>query len=156
MTPPSPRHGGLAAGTYRVLHLDRRRLALLGAAVAFLVIAVVFALLALFHATAGTSVGQKVPAVITQTGHVLVTPSGASAGASVVPVATPFTVTMTAYIAVPPTGGGFDLGAAESLASALGTVVAAGCALVALRPQRRVPPPAPAAATDAPASTPGS
>jgi hypothetical protein len=43
MTPPAPVHDVRIAGTQRVVHLDRRRLVLLGLATAFLVIAVLFA-----------------------------------------------------------------------------------------------------------------
>jgi hypothetical protein len=153
MTPPSPVHDVRVLGTHRVVHLDRRRLVLLWTAGAFLVIAVVFAVLALFPATAPAHKASLVPSLMPVTITTLVSPP-AAAGSTVAPTPIPVTVTMTAttYVAGPPAAGGFGLGAAESLASALGTVVAAAAAVIALRPQRRTPPPA-AAATDAPAGT---
>jgi hypothetical protein len=160
MTPPPPVRDGLLTGAHRVLHLDRRRLVLLGSAGVFLVVAVVFGALAFTRsATAQPASGvvRVVPVTITTT--MTVPPPSPSPGSTPVPSSSPapatvvVTVTTTQTVAEKQPGGGVNVGAVESGASTLGTVVAAACAVIALRPQRRTPPPA--AAAGAPAGSPG-
>ncbi|HEY6296818.1 MAG TPA: hypothetical protein VIX15_14245 [Streptosporangiaceae bacterium] len=161
MTPPSPSHEGTSMGRSLHLHIDRRRMIVLGTAGAFLVIAIVFGGLAYFQ-TSPTSGSSNVSATLTAT--YTVTPPAASspaAGETTPPgpvTSAVVTVTSTRIVSVPQASAGSSLGAIESGASTLSTVVAAACAVIALRPhgRRRPPaPPAPAAAADAPASTPG-
>ena len=126
---------------------------LLGAAVVFLGIAIVFGILAYFRITpqsSRTTVGVH-SVVITMT--MSVTPPSATQSSSVAsataPVPSPMVVTVTAtrMVAVPvPSASGSSLGAIETLMSTLGTVVAAACAVIALRPQGRARQPAPAGA----------
>jgi hypothetical protein len=137
----------------------------LGTAGAFLVIAIVFGALAYFQ-TSPTSAGtSNISATLTAT--YTVSPPAASspaAGETTPPgpaTSAVVTVTSTKIVSVPQASAGSSLGAIESGASTLSTVVAAACAVIALRPhgRRRPPappvPPAPAAAADAPAGTPG-
>jgi len=130
---------------------------LLGAAGGFLIIAVVFGALAYFRAAPGPSGATHISVPFTST--VTMTPSPISSPAAgetsvTVPSAAVVTVTSTRIVSVPQASAGSDLGAIESGASTLGTVVAAGCAVIALRPQGRGRPSATAAAAaDAPAST---
>jgi hypothetical protein len=146
----------------RSLHLDRRRTVVLCVAGGFVVIAVVFGALAYFQPTPKSAGVKHISVPFTNT--VIVPPASITspaAGETITPSVAPpavVTVTSTRIISVPQASAGSDLGAIESGASTLATVVAAGCAVIALRPQRRgVPPapPAPAAAADAPASTQG-
>jgi hypothetical protein len=133
---------------------------LLGAAGVFIGIAVVFGVLAYFSAgpQTGSAGNGAVPATLTDT--MTLTPPAPSASASSAPApATPavVTVTSTQIVAVPAPPSGSGIASIEALASTLGTVVAAACAVIALRPQGRglpTAPPAPAAAADPPASTP--
>jgi hypothetical protein len=135
------------------LHLDRRRIAVLACAGVFLVIAVVFGLLAYFRVTPQTISGSHASVPVTVTGTVTPTPNP-NTGGSPAPAAA-VTVTQTVVVAVPPSSGGSTIGSLESLAGALSGVVAAACAVIALRPRGRGrPPTAAAAAADAPASTP--
>jgi hypothetical protein len=151
------------------LHIDRRRMVVLGSAGAFLVIAIVFGALAYFQTapTPGGSTNISVPVTDTYTASVtpsvsvpVITPSSGSEPASTslpVPTSVVVTVTSTRIVSVRQAAAGSSLGAIESGASTLSTVVAAACAVVALRPRgRRAPPtpPASAAAADAPANAP--
>jgi hypothetical protein len=151
------------------LHIDRRRMVVLGAGGAFLVIAIVFGALAYFQTipTPGGFKNVSVPATATYTASVtpsvsipVSTPVGGTEPASTsvpIPTSVVVTVTSTRIVSVPQASAGSSLGAIESGASTLSTVVAAACAVVALRPRgRRAPPtpPASAAATDAPANAP--
>jgi hypothetical protein len=143
------------------LHLDRRRLVLLGSAGVFLVAAVVFGALAFTRSTTAqpaSNVVKVVPVTITTT--MTVPPPSPSPGSTPVPSASPAPTTVVVTVTTTQTvaethSGGVNVGAVESGASTLGTVVAAACAVIALRPQRRTPPAAAAAAADAPVSSPG-
>ena len=128
---------------------------LLGSAAVFLGIAVVFGVLAYFrvapqsgghHSTAVSSVVVTMTMSVTPPGATS-TPSAVTTSDVAVPPPSVITVTATRMVAVPaPSASGSSLGAIETLASTLGTVVAAACAVVALRPQGRARQPAPAAA----------
>jgi hypothetical protein len=134
----------------------------LGAAGAFLGIAIVFGALAYFRTTPPADV-KHISVPVTNTYTTLVTPPLSSPAAGVTNVPSPITavvtVTSTRIVDVPQASAGSDFGAIESGASTLATVVAAACAVIALRPQGRgrpLAPPTPpaAAAADAPAGTP--
>jgi hypothetical protein len=142
------------------LHIDRRRMVVLGGAGAFLVIAIVFGALAYFQ-TIPTPRGSQNVSVPVTTAVTLTPPAATSTagGATGPPVAsTPAVVTITATrtVSMHQASAGSSLGAIESGASTLSTVVAASCAVIALRPRGRGRPPSPPApaAADAPASTP--
>jgi hypothetical protein len=105
---------------------------LLSVAAVFLGLAIVFGLLAFFRATTQPTNGQTVPSPV----PVTVTPP--VGGTSGVNGPTPV-ITMTVYVDMPPTSGS-GLAGAEALASTLGTVIAAICAVIALRPQGRARP----------------
>jgi hypothetical protein len=146
----------------RSLHLDRRRIVVLGAAGAFIVIAIVFGALAYFQPASQPSGVAHVSATVTNIVTVSPSPESSPAGGETITPPAPaavVTVTSTKIISVPQASTGSDVGAIESGASTLATVVAAGCAVIALRPQRRGVPSAPpvtaAAAADAAPSTPG-
>jgi hypothetical protein len=114
---------------------------LLGVAAVFLGLAIVFGAIAFFRITAQPASGQPVSSPMTFT----VTPS--AAGTSGVAAPTP-AVTLTTYIEMPPSGGGSDVGAIETAASTLASVVAAVCAVIVLRPPAKA---RPAAAAPPPA-----
>jgi len=134
----------------------------LGVAGGFLGIAIVFGGLAYFQTvpTPGGTTNISVPV----TTAVTVTPSAAASspagGETGPPVPTSpavVTITATRIVSVPQASAGSNIGAIESGASTLAAVVAAGAAVIGLRPQGRGRPPAPpaqAAAADAPVSTP--
>jgi hypothetical protein len=130
----------------------------LGVAGTFLGIAIVFGALAYFQTpTSGGT--QKVSVPVTN--EITVTPAIASSSAGATGPApnasVVVTVTSTKVVSVPQASDGSSLATIESGASTLAAVVAAGCAVIALRPQGRgrpPAPPAPAAAADAPASSP--
>jgi hypothetical protein len=125
---------------------------LLGAAGVFLLIAVVFGVLAYFQVVPQPHAGftnVSVPVTVTATASPNPNPS-----VSVPATPAAVTVTQTTVIAVPGAPSGSTIGSLESLAGTLSSVVAAACAVIALRPRGRRSPPAPAAAADAPASTP--
>jgi hypothetical protein len=135
----------------------------LGVAGTFLGIAIVFGALAYFQTpTSGGTQKVSVPVTnkITVTPSIATSPAGATGPAPNASVVV--TVTSTKVVSVPQASDGSSLAAIESGASTLAAVVAAGCAVIALRPQGRgrLPappaPPAPAAAADAPASSPAS
>ena len=127
---------------------------LLACAGVFLVIAVVFGVLAYFRVTPQTFGATHASVGVTVTATVSPPTIGGSGTVPATPAAV--TVTQTQVVAVPPASGGSTIGALESLAGTLSSVVAAACAVIALRPRgRRRPPATPAAAVDAPASTPG-
>jgi hypothetical protein len=110
---------------------------LLCVAAVFLGLAIVFGVLAFFRTTTPPNGGPTFPSPVAVT----VTPSagGTSGVNSPAPV-----LTTTVYVDMPSPPSGFGLAGAEALASTLGTVIAAVCAVIALRPQRRARP-APAA-----------
>jgi hypothetical protein len=109
---------------------------LLSVAAVFLGLAIVFGLLAFFRATTQPKLGPAVSSPL----PITVTPSvGETSGVAPAPV-----ITMTVYVDMPSPPSGFGLAGAEALASTLGTVIAAACAVIALRPQGRARP-APAA-----------
>jgi hypothetical protein len=112
---------------------------LLSVAAVFLGLAIVFGFLAFFRATTQPPAGKPVPSAV----PVTVTPSVGGTGGVNGP--TPV-ITMTVYVDMPPPPSGSGLAGAEALASTLGTVIAAACAVIALRPQRRARP-APAVET---------
>lgn len=130
----------------------------LGVAGTFLGIAIVFGALAYFQTpnSGGTQkVSVPVTNEITVTPPIASSPAGATGPAPNASVVV--TVTSTKVVSVQASDGS-SLAAIETGASTLATVVAAGCAVIALRPQGRgrpPAPPAPAAAADAPASAPG-
>lgn len=143
------------------LHIDRRRMVVLGTAGAFLVIAIVFGALAYFQTSpnsgGSTNVSVPVTNTVTVAPPVASSPASGVTGAPAPTGSVVVTVTSTRIVSVPQASGGSSLGAIESGASTLSTVVAAACAVIALRPRGRdrpPTPPAPAAAADAPASTP--
>jgi len=109
---------------------------LLSVAAVFLGLAIVFGAVAFFRITTQPASGQPSPSAATFT----VTPS--AIGTSDVAAPTP-AVTFTTYIDMPPAGGS-DVGAIETAASTLASVVAAVCAVLALRPQAKASPAAPA------------
>jgi hypothetical protein len=109
---------------------------LLGVAAVFLGLAIVFGILAFFHATTPPPAGKPVPSPVPVT---VTPPVAGTSGVAPAPV-----ITMTVYVDMPPPPSGSGLAGAEALASTLGTVIAAACAVIALRPQRRARP-APAA-----------
>ena len=133
-------------------------MATLGVAGTFLGIAIVFGALAYFQApTSGGTQKVSIPVTneVTVTPPTASTPAGATGPAPNASVVV--TVTSTKVVSVQASDGS-SLAAIETGASTLATVVAAGCAVIALRPQGRgrpPAPPAPAATADAPASTPG-
>jgi hypothetical protein len=133
-------------------------MATLGVAGTFLGIAIVFGALAYFQApTSGSTQKVSVPVTneVTVTPPIASTPAGATGPAPNASVVV--TVTSTKIVSVQASDGS-SLATIESGASTLAAVVAAGCAVIALRPQGRgrpQAPPAPAAAADAPASSPG-
>ena len=128
---------------------------------AFLVIAIVFGALAYFQTipTPGgtTSISVPVTTAVTVSPPAASSPAGGETGTPG-PVTSPVvTITATRTVSVPQASAGSSLGAIESGASTLSTVVAAACAVIALRPRGRdrpPTPPAPAAAADAPVSSP--
>ena len=141
----------------------------LGVAGAFLGIAIVFGALAYFQTipTPGGFTNVRVPATDTYTASVtpsvsipVSTPVSGTEPASTslpIPTSVVVTVTSTRIVSVRQASAGSSLGAIESGASTLATVVAAACAVVALRPQGRNRPPAPpatAAAAGAPVNAP--
>ena len=109
---------------------------LLGVAAVFLGLAIVFGILAFFRVTTPQNPGQTfrspVPVTVTP-------PVSGTSGVAPAPI-----ITMTVYVDMPSPPSGFGLAGAEALASTLGTVIAAACAVIALRPQGRARP-APAA-----------
>lgn len=136
MTPASQAHDSGAPGGWPPWRTDRGRLVLLCVAAVFLGLAIVFGVLAFFRATTQPNPGHTAPSPV----PVTVTPS--VGGTTGVNGPTPV-ITMTVYVDMPPPSGS-GLAGAEALASTLGTVIAAACAVIALRPQRRARP-APAA-----------
>jgi hypothetical protein len=107
---------------------------LLCVAAVFLGLAIVFGLLAFFRTTTQPDGGSTFPSPV----PITVTPSvGGTSSVAPAPI-----ITMTVYVNMP--SSGFGLAGAEALASTLGTVIAAACAVIALRPQGRARP-APAA-----------
>jgi hypothetical protein len=109
---------------------------LLCVAAVFLGLAIVFGLLAFFRTTTPPNDGQTFPSPV----PVTVTPSvSGTSGVEPAPI-----ITMTVYVDMPSPPSGFGLAGAEALASTLGSVIAAACAVIALRPQGRGRP-APAA-----------
>jgi hypothetical protein len=134
----------------------------LGAAGAFIVIAIVFGALAYFQPSPQPNGVKHISVPFTNTVTMPPTPSTSpAAGETTVAAPGPpavVTVTSTRIVNVPQASAGSDLGAIESGASTLATVVAAGCAVIALRPQGRgrpPAPPAPVAVADAPAKPSG-
>jgi hypothetical protein len=125
---------------------------LLGVAGVFTVIAVVFGVLAYFRVTPQVAGATQVSVPVTNT--VTVSPSPGPTTVTVPGTPAVVTVTSTRTINVPQASAGSGLGAIESAASTLSTVVAAACAVIALRPHGRRGPPAAPAPADAPASTP--
>jgi hypothetical protein len=138
-------------------------MATLGVAGTFLGIAIVFGALAYFQTiptpVGATNISVPVTTVVTVTPPTASSPAAGESGTPG-PVTSPVvTITATRTVSVPQADAGSSLGAIESGASTLSTVVAAACAVIALRPRGRdrpPTPPAPAAAADAPASTPSS
>jgi hypothetical protein len=133
----------------------------LGVAGSFIVIAIVFGALAYFQtaptSSGPTSVSVPVTNTVTVPVSVLSSPASGETGPPAPTQPAVVTVTTTPVVSVPQASAGSSLGAIESGASTLSTVVAAACAVIALRPRGRgrpPAPPAPAAAADAPASTP--
>lgn len=130
---------------------------LLGSAGMFVVVAVVFGALAFTRSTTQPASGVvkivKVPITLTMTPPAPSPSPGSTPVPSSSPAPTTVVVTVTTTRTVAERhSGGVNVGSLESGASTLGTVVAAACAVIALRPQRRTPPPAGAGA---PVSTPG-
>ena len=115
---------------------------LLSVAAVFLGVAIVFGVLAFFRATLQKTSGGDIPSPVT------VTYTASAIGTSIVHSPAP-TVTVTKIIEMPPPASGSGIGAVETAASTLGTVVAAICAAIALRPQGKTRP----AGADPPAST---
>jgi hypothetical protein len=125
----------------------------LGVAGGFLLVAIVFGALAYFQTvpTPGGSTNISVPV----TTAVTVTPSAASspAGGETGPPGPTrpavVTITATRVVSVPQASAGSNLGAIESGASTLSAVVAAGAAVIGLRPRGRDRSQAPPATADA-------
>ena len=126
----------------------------LGVAGGFLLVAIVFGALAYFQTvpTPGGSTNISVPF----TTPVTVTPSAAASspagGETGPPVPTSpavVTITATRVVSVPQASAGSNLGAIESGASTLSAVVAAGAAVIGLRPRGRDRSQAPPATADA-------
>lgn len=103
---------------------------LLSVAAVFLGLAIVFGILAFFRVAPQKSSGQRVPTAVTVTLTASAIPTSAVAGPTPV-------VTVTKIIDMPPPASGSGIGAIETGASTLGTVIAATCAVIALRPQDR-------------------
>ncbi|MGH3258153.1 MAG: hypothetical protein ACRDOU_22640 [Streptosporangiaceae bacterium] len=129
----------------------------LGTAGAFLVIAIVFGALAYFETSptpgGSTNISVPVTTAVTVTPPVPSSPAGGETGSPVPSSPAVVTITATRIVSVPQASTGSSLGAIESGASTLATVVAAACAVIALRPRGRGAPPAPPAAAAASAST---
>ena len=143
------------------LHLDRRRMVVLGVGGAFLVIAIVFGALAYFQTiptpAGSTNISVPVTTAVTVSAPPASSPAAGETGPPGPITSAVVTITATRTVSVPQASAGSSLGAIESGASTLSTVVAAACAVIALRPRGRgrpPAPPAPAAAADAPVSTP--
>ena len=136
MMPASQAHDGSVPGRLPPWHTDRRRLVLLCVAAVFLGLAIVFGAIAFFRITAQPASGQPSPSSTT------LTMTASAAGTSGVAGPTPV-ITFTKIIDMPAPGGS-DVGAIETAASTLASVVAAICAVIALRPQAKASP-APAA-----------
>jgi hypothetical protein len=131
----------------------------LGAAGAFLVIAIVFGALAYFQTSptpaGSTNVSVPVTTAVTVTPPEATSPAGGQTATVPLPSASVVTITATRIVSVPQAPAGSSLGSIESGASTLSTVVAAACAVIALRPRGRDRPPSPPAPAAAPSGTPG-
>src|SRR5580658_8046689 len=119
MTPASPLPEGTSTGRSLHLHIDRRRMVVLGVAGGFLGIAIVFGALAYFQAvpTPGGTTNISVPvttAVTVTPSAVASSPTGGETGPPIPTSPAVVTITATRIVSVPQASAGSNLGAIES------------------------------------------